>query len=269
MGDEKLVARFAHPRLRDTLYKDYYVSTKLVSPHVPVAEFVAIGDFEGGTYAVTRRCPGKILDELDKHAYKALIPQLVEVLEQIHQSDVSATRGYGSFDAEGNGRWKNWASYLLAVGLEETDELGFYGQWHSLFDEGILERDFFFLLYDELKERSVELPDVRSLVHADFGFDNVLANDGGVTAVIDWANASFGDFLFDVARMQLLQPVWDFEHRFQELYSAQDRELPCYENRMWCCTCYMALDLMRFYAQTKRPDAYLWAKEKVLGAGLQ
>ncbi len=268
MGNEQLVARFVQPKLRDTLYKDRYVSAKLVASQVPVAVFVSVGDFEGGTYAVTRRCPGVILDDLDSHSYETLIPQLVQTLDLIHQSDVSGTSGYGSFDAKGEGRWKDWASFLLAVGQEETDELGFYGQWYSLFDEGILERDFFFRLYDELQERCADLPAVRHLVHADFGFDNVLADNSCVTAVIDWANAAFGDFLFDVARMQLLQPEWEFERHFQQLYATQNRVLTGYDNRMWCCTCYMALDLMRFYAQTKRPDAYAWAKQKILGAGL-
>jgi len=265
---EQLVLRIAHPKLRDTLYKDHYVSTCLVSKSVPVAEFVQLGDFEGGTYCVSRRAEGVILTDLDQETFAGLVPTLVDTLDEIHHSDITDTSGFGSFDRNGEGRFSSWHEYLLAVGLEETQEPGFYGRWYKLFDEGILERDLFFRLYDELKERVLDIPPVRSLVHADYGFDNVLATPHRVTAVIDWANACFGDHLFDVARMQMLQPEWQFEQHFRERYSARGEELPGYANRLWCYYVYMLLDGMRFYAQTRQPDGYKWLVDKAVMAGL-
>ena len=37
------------------------------------------------------------------------------------------------------------------------------------------------------------------LLHGDYGFDNVLVDQGKISGVLDWANAKYGDFLYDVA----------------------------------------------------------------------
>ncbi len=50
------------------------------------------------------------------------------------------------------------------------------------------------------------LPEVRHLVHADFGSNNVLTDNGRITAVIDWSEAMFGDSQYEVANIFFWRP---------------------------------------------------------------
>ena len=60
----------------------------------------------------------------------------------------------------------------------------FYGRWHGLFETSFLERPLFDQLYAEMESLFPYLPDERHLIHGDYGFNNVLAQDGEITAVI-------------------------------------------------------------------------------------
>src|SRR5699024_2408647 len=44
------------------------------------------------------------------------------------------------------------------------------------------------------------------LVHADFGSNNVLTDNGRITAVIDWSEAMFGDSQYEVANIFFWRP---------------------------------------------------------------
>ena len=270
-GNNQYVIRFAHPRLADSLRKDHYVSTRLVGPGVPVARFVQMGDSTqlGLTrhYAITERAEGVILDEIPAQQYKQLVPALVSILHNIHRSDIGHTQGWGSITSAGEGLSSSWRDFLLKVS-QEADTHGHYNRWHKLFDESFLEKALFTNLYHQLEENLQFCPEQRWLLHADYAFDNVLAKGNRITAVIDWSNALFGDFLFDVARQELLQPEWGFLDKFIELYQQENIAVPNIRERLNCYQCYFTLDAMRFYASIDSKDGYEWVKGKARVAGL-
>ena len=109
-----------------------------------------------------------------------------------------------------------WQDYLLSVGEEE--ESGFFGKWHRLFEDSF----FGTAVYStncatKCSDCLAYLPTERYLIHGDYGFNNVLADEGRVTAVLDWANAKFGDFLFDVAYLTnagQANYITEFEHYY-------------------------------------------------------
>ena len=270
-GSEDLVVRFAPARLGDSLAKDHYVSTRLVASDIPVAEFLYLGESlllkERRSFAVTRRASGKITDDLSPVEFESLVPALVSTLDAIHQSNIDGTEGWGNISSLGVGQSESWVDFLLAVG-QEREVSGYHHRWYRLFDESFLEKPVYDDLYRQMKKHLARCPQQRWLVHADYGFDNVLAENANVTAVIDWANAIYGDFMFDIARQELLLPEWNFLGRFLARYQARGQLVPDMDERLRCYQCYFVMDSMRFYASINSDDGYRWIKEKARDAGI-
>jgi hygromycin-B 4-O-kinase len=254
-GGNEYVIRFTRANVGMGLYKDQYAYEHFASHKLPIPPVICVDEYENFTYAITRKMPGKILDQLTEIEYVQLLPSLIETLDAIHLTDISDTRGSGSFNEKGQGLCKSWPEHLLHV-AEEEDERWFYGKWHTLFDTTFLERDLYFRVYEEMKSLLPYCPEERFLVHADFGSDNALAHKGKITAVLDWANSVYGDFLFDVAWLDMWSPQLDINGRFRQYYQAQNRHIPHYDERFRCCQCYIALDSFRFYAKTGQEEMY-------------
>ena len=207
---------------------------------------------------------GRILDQLSEEEYLQLLPSLMETLDAIHQTDVSVATGYGSFNEQGVGLVSSWPEHMRHV-YEEEDERWFYGKWHTLFETTFLERDLFDRIYEEMDSLLIYAPTKRFLVHADFGSDNALAENGKITAVLDWANAVYGDFLYDVAWLDMWSPELGINGRFRHYYQTQNRHIPHYDERFRCCQCYIALDSFRFYAKIGNEAMYQWMRNRILG----
>ncbi len=262
-GGNEYVIRFTQPNMGMGLQKDQYAYKHFAAPRLPIPPVVRMDEYRGYPYAITRRMKGKPLEDFTGEAYAALIPSLVETLDAIHQTDVSGTTGYGSFDGQGAGLFASWPEFLLHVGNEEDDG-GFYGKWHGLFETTFLDRGLFDEIYAEMKALLPFCPAERYLVHADYAFSNVLAAGERVTAVLDWANAYYGDFLFDVAWLIVGMEGVDFDGRFRRYYQSQRRTIPHYNERLRCCACYICLDAFRFYAKTGKESDYHWMKKRIL-----
>jgi hygromycin-B 4-O-kinase len=107
-------------------------------------------------------------------------------------------------------------------------------------------------------------PQERYLVHGDYGFGNLLAANGQVTAVLDWLNARYGDFLYDVAWLDFWDSGRGYRDRFRARYAEQDIDIPNYESRLLCYQCCIALDGLRFFAKANNAAAYQWVKDHIL-----
>jgi hygromycin-B 4-O-kinase len=257
------VIRFTRANVAMGLYKDQYAYEHFSSPQLPIPPVICVDAYQEFTYIITRKMPGKILDRLTASEYVELLPSLMETLDAIHQTDISNTSGGGSFNEQGQGLCKDWPEHLLRV-AEEEDERWFYGKWHTLFDTTFLERDLFDRIFEEMKSLLSYCPTERFLVHADFGSDNALAEKGRITAVLDWANSVYGDFLFDVAWLDMWSPQLDLNGRFRQYYQTQNHHIPHYDERFRCCQCYIALDSFRFYAKTGQEEGYQWMRSWIL-----
>lgn len=239
---------------------DLLAATDGVTQKVPLPPILHHGTFGEYHFAVTPMAAGQPLDELSPQAAAQILPKVVATLDAIHQVDVSGTQGYGWLDEAANGRFSSWPAFLLSV-FNET-EGDFYGFWHGLFETSFLERPLFDQLYTEMQYLFPYLPEERYLVHGDYGFNNVLAQDGEITAVIDW-NAKYGDFIFDIARLSFISPDVGYPDRFLRYYAAQNRQVPHFVERLRCYQCYTALDGLRFFAKMDQPDGYAWVKERI------
>jgi hygromycin-B 4-O-kinase len=81
-----------------------------------------------------------------------------------------------------------------------------------------------------------------------------LAAVGRITAVLDWLDAQYGDFLYDVAWLDF----WSSGFAFPERCVAH------YAERILCYQRSIALNVLRFFAQRQNVEAYRFARHAIL-----
>lgn len=244
------------------LDKELFIQRLLAGSRVPFARILHVSRLGTLHYAISERMPGDPLTTLSPEQYAATIPALMQTLDEIHAVDVSATTGHGIFSDDGTGFFPSWRACLAYI-REKEPEWDFYGQWHRLFETTFLEHDVWEALYARMVELLDLCPEARYLVHGGYGYGNVLAQGGRVTAVLDWLDAKYGDFLFDVASLDIWDPARKIAGRFAEHYEQMGLETPHYGERVLCYQCYMALDALRFFAKTGQHDSYQWIRARI------
>ncbi|HYH10759.1 MAG TPA: aminoglycoside phosphotransferase family protein [Thermomicrobiales bacterium] len=249
-------------RLGANVEKHVFVERLVRSSGIPIPPIVHRGRLGELYYAVTRRMPGTPLSDLDRSELDALVPSVIETLDTIHSVDVSQTEGYATAGDDGNGMFPSWRRYLEHVAEEEA-EWDFFGRWHDLFETTFLERD----LFDRASQRMTTLlpdcPEERSLIHGNVGYNNLLAQDGTVTAVLDWQDAGYGDSLYDVAQLDFWDPEGGWIGRFCDHFHAQGRAMDSYDERILCYQLRTALDALRFFAKKGDEGAYRWTRDRL------
>lgn len=244
------------------LDKELFIQRLLAKSRVPFPRVLHVGRLGTLHFAISERMPGEPLTTLSPEQYAATIPALMQTLDEIHGIDISSTGGHGIFSDDGTGFFPSWRAFLAHI-REEEPEWDFYGKWYRLFDTTFLERDFWEALYARMIELLDLCPEDRYLVHGGYGYGNVLAQDGRVTAVLDWLDAKYGDFVYDVASLDIWDPALDLAGRFAEHYMQVGVETPHYGERVLCYQCYMALDALRFFAKTKQHESYQWIRARI------
>jgi hygromycin-B 4-O-kinase len=255
------IVRFNPPMLVN-FEKEAYVYERFASPLIPIPRVVHVGNFGDVDFAITEKAPGRNLLQLPRDEYLALAPRLIEVLDAIHQAPVDDSRGYGVFGGNGVARWASWRAYLQSV-MDET-EGDFFAGWTSLFETSFLERDLFERLYGKMLQLADRCPDERYLIHGDFGYTNVLAEDGRITAVLDWMNAAYGDFLYDVAWLDFFSAADRWRERFEQHYRREGRPVAHLHERLLCYQCHIALNSLKFYAKACAKPSYDFAVGRIL-----
>ena len=130
------------------------------------------------------------LPEFDQAARRSMYEQLVTTLADLHNID-PVTAGLGDFGKRGNYCERQVARWTRQYRDSQTDELP---EMERLID----------YLPASLPEQSRV-----SIVHGDYRIDNVLFDEGRLTAVLDWELATLGDPLADFSylAMQWVMPA--------------------------------------------------------------
>lgn len=262
-GDRGYILKFNADVMDANFEKEVFIAREFSSDTVPIPAVIAQGRHEDLHFIVLEKAEGVAMDNLAADEAAAALPAVVETLAAIHAVDVSRFEGHGLFDGEGRGFFPSWRVNLDYVREEERAD-GFYGKWHILFDETFLERDVFDSVFQRMTELAADCPEERWLVHGDFGFGNLLVGEGRVTAVIDWLEAKFGDFVYDVAWLDFWSPAGGLAALIARDYEARGVTVPAFDERLLCYQCYISLDAMRFFARSDQEGSYGFARNRVL-----
>ena len=225
-GQARYVVRVAPTR--EGFDKDAFAWRHFSSADLPIPEVFTVDSFGDISACISRRAGGVRVRDVSGDL-AALSLAILEVLTAVGEADISATTGFGVFDAHGQARHPSWRGYLLAVFDEDFCNWGLIGDraQRRLVEQAIL----------EVERLAPAKPHDRGLIHGDFGAANLMSDGRLVTAVLDWDRALIGDAAYDQAslffwgepHLAAVRPSLASRHRGDEDWA---RRMLCYQLRI-------------------------------------
>lgn len=225
------------------------------SAALPVPAVIEIGGADDGYFAVCERAAGQLLDRLDEPGMRAVIPGLLAALDAIRQIGGSGSWGYGIRAPDGIGPAASWPQALLAINQETTRVPG----WRAALQRFPASARYFDLAYARLRDLAAGLLGERHVIPGDLLNRNVLVQGSQITAVIDWGNAGYGDWLYDAAwliywwpwfpRWRAIDISAELRHHWD-----QDGLPPGLDHRFHACQLHIGMDALTYNAFRGRRD---------------
>lgn len=236
--------------------KDLYAYEHFISPRIPIPKTIDLGTFNDSFfYSITEKVPGKILDECSES--EQLVNSVLTTLDAIHDTPISGNK-YGHWDETGIGSHDTWKAHLLELLIYNQKDLD-SNNCADWLEQSVV---------DELTEKFVALveycPEVRHLLHADFESSNTLSDGVKITGVIDWANAKYGDPVFDIAWIDFWKENIDYKRAFKQHQENIGRDIENYEERVRCYMLYFGIGCLFFFAKSQQRNSYEWTKKRLL-----
>jgi hygromycin-B 4-O-kinase len=261
-GEAAFVARVN--TVEHAFKKDAYAAKSFASAALPIPEVLHIGKMESEHYVcITPKASGVILQNAFKRSSSKdkLLDAVVEVMEAMRALKIPAENGYGIFDEKGQGKYSSWRRSLLA--LEHTQK----SAAETLARTTCFELSVYEALVAVASSVANDIPEEQSLVHGDFGMDNMLIDGTKVTGVIDWSLAKYGDPIHDAAWLHL----WWTEAQFADAYLRRSKfaaNARAFPERLRCYAALIAVRSLGFFAFSQQPDKYAWLKARAVAIGL-
>jgi len=199
-GDQALAIRFGN--YVDDFQHDQRAAT-YATPALPIPQVLDLGEAFGGYYVISTRAYGTPLEEVAATTWRTLVPALVAALEALRTADLTATSGWGGWDAAGRAPFTCWTEHLLAVNNDSPDRRT-YG-WRERLATQPEHAATFAWGYDLLRQVATDhVP--RSLLHCDLINRNVLVQGDSLSGVFDWGCSLYGDHLYELAWFEFWAP---------------------------------------------------------------
>jgi hygromycin-B 4-O-kinase len=225
------------------------------SAALPIPQIIEIGTTGGGYFAVSARAFGQPIDSLDSDGIRAALPALLAVLDALREIDVTGTSGYGIWAPDQAGPAPTWAQALLAVSQDNPRLPG----WRQALAASPAGTALYDRAYDRLQQLTASLPEDRHLVHGDL-LRNMLVRGPRITAVFDWANALYGDWLYDPAWLIFCTPWFprldaiDIAAGLQRHWDRHGITPPDLQPRLQACLLHIGLGAMAYNAYRQSWD---------------
>jgi len=239
--------------------KDRYAHNHFSSQRIPIPRTFQIGQLEDKFYYwITEKAEGKIIAHFEKEEIRKLIPELIGVLDSIHGFDIGDTQ-FGDWEVDGKASETSWKNYLLKLVKE------FEGYENKSPESILLESEVVKKILARYKQLIDHCPNIRHLVHGDYGFNNLLSDGKRITGVIDWELSKYGDFLYDVAWLSFWETTLDYGDIFLKHYQERNISVANFHERILCYKLHVGLGALSFFSDSEREKSYKWAKERLLG----
>jgi hygromycin-B 4-O-kinase len=255
-GGAAYVVRFgAH---KEDFEKDHRAAS-FASEKLPTPNVTTIGEAFGGYFAISERVYGEMLDALDAEQMQRLIPAVLQMLDAMRHLDLASTAGYGPWNASGNAPFHSWAEAVLSVGTDDPSRRT-HG-WRDWLARSPVGEVPFHQAFARLKQLAHRYAVERHMIHSDLLNRNVVIAHDRISAVLDWGNAMYGDFLYDLAWFSFWSPWYpamqgiDWEAEARHHFASLDLAVAHMEERLLCCKIHIGLDAQAYNAFTQRWDA--------------
>ena len=224
---------------RETFEKDLFASERL-GQAVTIPNVLAVGEYDDTHfYCISTWLPGQILTDFDKAGTETLLPSLFENLLAMSRVPILPQTGFGILNGEGKcrKRYNSWADFLTAIDDFPTTftprggEL--YKSWDELYATTFLDEAIVQDAYQRLTGLLPALLNEPHYVHGDFGYENALAEENRLTAILDWAELRCGDWLYDLAYVIYHDPLdVDYISAFEQWADKRGLIIPNLQERI-------------------------------------
>ena len=262
LADRSVVIRLLHG-VPEAFAADVAIGPLVAGTGIPVPDLLGHGERDGWHYAISAFAPGQNADRVTPGQASALIPALVGTMNAIHRVDVAGTSGFGWIGSGGAGRSASWREHIATTFDDVTP--GYWRRWRDELAHSRLDQDRFGALHAVMLRLLDHCPEGRWLVHGDYGFGNVLVDEGRIAAVIDWSNARFGDFMWDVAWLRFWTTAEELTEPLRRLARPDGAAIPAFNERLACYQLVIGMDALRVFARQDNAEAYEWATRRVSG----
>lgn len=225
------------------------LSKILTGGGVPFAKIHHIGEHEEDAYSISQKIAGNPIGNV--MSTEKLAISIIKNTQKIHQTPLVSTLGYGFLADNGDGIYSNWNDFIDAF-FSEVGIGTFWTGWYELFETSCLERDVFDEIFARLKKYSQYNAPYRHLVHGDLHGLNILAQGDEVTGIIDFDNVMYGDFLIDIATIDLVVEAKKFEAHYKKI----GMPIENFNERYLGAKYFKGLDNLRFYAKMGNVASY-------------
>lgn len=239
--------------------KDKYAHEHFDSENIPIPKMFQMGQLnEKLCYSITAKAKGKIIDHFEKDEIRKFIPKLIETLNAIRSFDISNTTQFGDWDSNGRAHETSWKNYLAKLIIE------FSSYRNKRTSGALLDGEVVEKILVRYKQLIDHCPNIRHLVHGDYGFNNLFSDGKKITGIIDWELSKYGDFLYDVAWLSF----WEFEIDYAGIllkhYENKGIPVPNFRERILCYKLHFGLGALGFFSDSGKKKSYNWAKERLL-----
>lgn len=259
------VARFG--LFVEDFYKDQHVG-KHASASALLPRILEVGPYRHGFFALSERAYGQFLDKLDEHAMRATLPHLLETLDAVKDIELRDSSGFGLWDASGNAPHASWQEALLDV-VNDHPERRIHGWRASL--EKVPDNLALFEQAAALFAGKVALcPNERHLIHNDLLNRNVFVEKNRITALLDWGDSRYGDYLYDIAHLLYWWPwfsqwrIIDLAGEIERHYQTKQVDMKDIHARLQCYQMHIGLDSMAYHGYTRRWENFAWSARRTL-----
>ena len=226
----------------------YAYETLANATGLPIPRIQWIAEESGAAYAIAEYLPGSLLRELPGTEVQTLLPQLLPLLEGLQRGPQELhPGGFGLFSPDVSATAPDWRTALQRLFVEPST--GYYARWHDLFNDTLFPAETFWPLYERMLELAAYAPSRPFVVHGDFHTGNIMADGERITGLIDWAQALWGDWAYDVATFQLWSPQFNLGRLVMEQALRHGFDTSHFQERFWCSCYAVGLDAWRFMAK--------------------
>lgn len=244
------------------------VMGQMSAANLPIPKVIELGVTPGGYFVVSERVHGTLIDDLDGPGMKAALPALLTALDAIRDIDVSDRTGFGGWNSEGVAPHHTWQDALLSRANDRPGDRT-HG-WRAALESSPTGAKPFDIAFARFKDLVDQMPSERHIIHNDLLSHNALVDGDRVSAIIDWGNSMYGDYLYDAAWLTYWwqwYPKWaDIDIRAELVkHWEQTGNLPAnFEERLRCYEIHIGLDAQAYNAFTNRWDELQSNAERTL-----
>lgn len=237
LEDAPLVVRFGAHR------EDFEADRQAMSfagPNLPVPRVLEIGEAFGGYYAISERCFGSFLEELDEPTTHQILPAVLRALDALRALPIREPA--------------NWHGWLRNALVDRPG--GRVSGWRSELARSP-DAELTFVEGGQVMESLLPAcPQLGHVLHLDLINRNVLVNvkDGEIAAIFDWGCMTRGDFLYEVAWFSFWSS-WhpglaavDWRQTVVDHYRALALHVPNFDERLRCYELHIGLHHLAYNA---------------------